>query len=621
MNSFLVLVPLIHTVIATDFYSFLKTGDLNCNERRDFTVTSSFQTPDNDVYLWSVDYLTRLKVLNTGELRIYNGYPKSVEKWTKQDFPYPSNLTLTPPTSVYPEAGGTFVTFFLNISVKDKQKSLQFIYTNEGYKFHKYNPIDVDFIDKHIDHSILFQSFLVIGKQRKRGRAMYELTWTLKPNETYFADFENSTVLKKGRLKYDDDVTGGVMVHHTEKWSLGYSFQGNYSVPLFMKINRNETELFTVVDTKYSDAVGTSMHYQNVFSDVGFKNRFVIPNAFWFGCVTDDWCYRGYIDEATTLWDSKLLVFSGRWLRVYDDINKPAIQTTPIHRYFNLNIPNYVDAAFTNRITNLTIILKDKHWFVLHRKRNTWFIKEEVTQLCEYENSSISAITYSTIIWTFGHIFVFSSLDARNSLVTRAINDSILTTDSIFGVFEDRQFSELVSGRTFIVDAVFKDTKSDDVFLVNSIFSYQISAKQFWYSKSNAEMKFQSLFGCDYETMNPLEIDRNIYKQRLQEAFASDTIFINKVDHNFKMMLDNVLKTTSVYFIVFIGIASVIAIGVVLFLLTKLKRDRPSDRRIRRYFRNRAKAKGKKATKKKPKRKTTKRRKGNTPKKGKRRNK
>ncbi|RWS24180.1 hypothetical protein B4U80_13258 [Leptotrombidium deliense] len=407
-------------------------------------------------------------------------------------------------------------------------------------------------------------------------------------------------MIKRKRLKHDPSVTGAVMVHHRDSWSLGYSFQGEWSVPLYAQTIGNTIETYTIVETNLSETVGTNKPWKDVFQEIGVKNRFIIPNAHWFGCPWDEWCYRGYIDEATTLWNGMLLVFSGKWIRFHRNVREYAVESRKIHEYYNLNIPNYIDIAFTDRDNQFTVIIKEDRLFLLHFTRNSWFLEEEVTNsLCQNDSNGFTAITYGKFNWTNnGELFMFQTVNNYQILVHRAARST--RKGEIFQIREAKSMTELVPQQVFPIEAAFKDPKTDDVYVMNGMFAYKIHGDRFWQKKGIFGYEYSYLLGCYKSSLNnPLGVNLDEYEHLLMNGFHIRTFFLKTTEQSFKEWLSEIVKVSTIYLILAIVVVSVVIIGALAFGIVKYKakKEKSKSDKSSKSVRRKAKQKEKKASK------------------------
>ncbi|RWS23416.1 transmembrane protease serine 9-like protein [Leptotrombidium deliense] len=449
-------------------------GDVDCRTIEQYspiTVHSGFISNEGDVYLWlktaKGNYMSKIKTHRHGKwFRVYDNYPKSQQKWVKEDFASrwsKEDINDVPAAAIfYKKAALLFPKTFIDFG-------------------------DNGFIRKPMKYNKIDMTIRALYFVKNRLRVVYDGN-DKSSNKTnfYFMDISpaviNGNVMGKnvGIIPFDKHVHGGFMIGEIENVAFGYSFQGSYSVPMVAVINEKDINFQTIVRTTHSNAVETGKSSNSYFDDISQEKKLIIPNELWLGCPATHSCFRFVIDEATKFVENQLILFSGRMIFIVSSLTNKLSHSKAlyIHEYFSPEVPFSIDAAFTNSKGSL-FIYKDEYVYELRKQNNNWALIEKTTSFLKGSKKAEAIVRKSGT----DNLYVFNEVESEEYQINdwSIVNDSIHHLDQVTVAFKSRKFVNEINVRLpATIDAAFTDPESTDILLVKNNFFMRIERDTFY---------------------------------------------------------------------------------------------------------------------------------------------
>ncbi|RWS27829.1 hypothetical protein B4U80_12835 [Leptotrombidium deliense] len=569
----------------------------NCDGYNDtfFEIESGFRIPNGDFYFFTADgFLSKVRSFDSGKwFQVYENYPKNWSQWIKDDFIAEYRLH-------YYSSFDNFLYLDGHSEFNQNRHEYKWNSMNKKFEFQRIFIVNKDITQK-------YQSLLRIKDTvSKVGNLKRERLHYTKKSGVYCIESIEETEISKNNasqekiyhMKSDICVIrslGAMINFDVSKGSIGYSFQAAWSIPFYIEPRKPKvaSTAFTILQTSVSSSIDVNKG-NSEFPSTESVFRLVVPNKIWFGCPRLD-CIRLFVDAATKVEKNWLFVFSGRhFYRSNSIYSKPELTFT-IKETFRANVPDFIDAAFTDRITKGVYLVKENHFWIYRLDRNALDDNKgkkldvlfngvssggnEVENIVVDEKSNASYVFFSApfagSVWRYQFISNTSSAKPIDSKWVSHININLPQR----------------------IDAVFTDPDSDDKVLVKHNFAVTIERNKFYVTQSTKPLEFNILFGCKNYELNPFfkeELSKygDISKpNKFVPTGTPPPIFTNrtKVPSDVTKMTDNFstnqsvassLRGSDVVIIVVIGALIIFVSVIFLFLCVSKNRSGGSIKTI-----------------------------------------
>ncbi|RWS25057.1 hypothetical protein B4U80_13131 [Leptotrombidium deliense] len=477
------------------------------------TIVGGFRAINSDIYIFSKSgYLSKLKSYENGEwFRVYDGYPKFLTNWTKEDF----NASINDVLVFYG-------------AVADEVHFKEFGYRVYKYVF-KWNPLMQKYVFKQrmtisveqfLHCAIIKDTVSIKGNSARRRCHAYDAqsggcTQIIDEKEVT----DNGTavahvVFLESPIPCTASEKAGTMIAlNTSNGSYGYSFQDQYSVPLYVQPKKPKlaSTTFTLLKTKLSDSVYVSYDNDEFPTNIHTDRKLVVHNNLWFGCPVVD-CMRIFIDAATKTANQKVLLFMGKYVYEVSSIDEKPQNPREITSYFGVSVESYVDAVFTNRKTNLVKIIKNRRMWIFNAKNSTnWTLNKELETSSKECHGSVENAVFNVKANNF---YMFCGNSSLGDVWAYDSKDKPINKKSILSINSNLPKS---------IDAAFTHPENDDIILMKNNFAVRIENEMFfkkvrvvWLNEqfnsfhlqtSEMPLLFRQYFGCKNESFADLFTD------------------------------------------------------------------------------------------------------------------
>ncbi|RWS28003.1 hypothetical protein B4U80_12821 [Leptotrombidium deliense] len=444
-----------------------------------------FRGINSDIYIFSKSgYLSKLKSFENGKwFRVYDNYPKFWKYWIRDDFSYFANDQVE---YIFHGVSGGEVEFKTS-----KSKFLEGFHWNPYYVRYEFSSSRAPDRGSFRNCEIIKDTASAFGNKARR-KCQTETSCFRVISETEVS--ENGTDLADVDYLKDsvscDSIrhVASMIAFNTSEGSYGYSFQDQYSVPLYVlpKRPKRASTSFTILKTKFSDAIYVA--YENdEFPDIPNDRKLIVHNKLWFGCPVID-CQGIFIDAATKISNQTVLIFAGKYIYEVSSINKKPNNPKTGKRYFHTpHDVEYIDAAFTDRTTgNITVIKNERIIVATPNIKYKWvFSPGEMNKEC---NGSVENAVFNLKLENF---YMFCG-NRRLGIVWayRQTGEAITR----------KYISFINSNLPKSIDAAFTHPDNDDIILMKNNFAIRIESDKFFQQTSSITLSFREYFGCKNES-------------------------------------------------------------------------------------------------------------------------
>ncbi|RWS25058.1 hypothetical protein B4U80_13130, partial [Leptotrombidium deliense] len=560
------------------------TQNFNCD---DFpgAIAGAFRGINSDIYVFSkLGYLSKLKSYENGKwFRIYEDYPKFWSRWVTEDF---AN-GMAAQELFFHGANGDEVEFR-----ELSPKYLHVFVWNASSKAYKFKEIASKSRVTFQQCVIIKDTVSIFGNSARRKcqaedvrsdgcvQIIYEKEVTENGTEVSDVAF-----LETPASCNSFNNVGTMIAFNISKGSYGYSFQDNYSIPLYAepKKPKQASTTFTILRTRFSDSI--YVHYNNdEFPAIIHSDRkLIVNNRLWFGCPEID-CLRIFIDAATKIANQKLLLFMGKYVYEVSSVDVKPSNPQHIGSYFGNKIDSYIDAAYTDRTSSVVKLIKNrKMWILIQEGSGKWKLQNMTETMSKECNGYVDNAVFDHKQKNF---YMFCGTKNAGDVWAYKQTGAAITK---------RHISFINSNLPQSVDAAFTHPDNDDFILVKNNFAIPIGNDKFFKQTSDMPLLFREYFGCKKEPFSNIFDETNAKEkyERLTRPKKGEIPGPGVTEDDPTTSPQNVL-TGGVMLYVAVAVVAIVLISILVVSIIAYRRvsAKVKDKSLRRRFSNDALAFG-----------------------------